>query len=112
MKNIAADRKTFILYVIGALVVSVFLSRLYFPVGKTVVIAAIAFYLLPGARGIYRKVRSFGKLSAYGRLTAVTYLLLLLLLISVILGGSIPYFLILVLLGIDYFVCYQQQLKQ
>ena len=112
MKNIAVDRKTFILYVIGALVVSVFISRLYYPVGKIVVIAAIALYLLPGARGIYRRVRGFRKLPAYGRLTTVTYILLLLFLISVILGGSIPYFLILVLLGIDYFVCYQQQLRQ
>ncbi len=111
MKKIIADKKSFILCVGAALVLGALIARAYYPVGKGIVIFAVALYLLAGSRTFFLKVMSFGRLSPMSKLTTVTYALLFCLLFSVILGGPISYFFILVMLGIDFFV-YDKQSRR
>lgn len=104
MKLSLKDRKTVIQLVLAATVIGALLYRDYRIAGLTVTLAAIGFYLIFNTRTAVPLVRRFRRTSNVERLKLTAYAALLYIFISGIVTHTIYYFLLLLILAIDYFL--------
>ena len=72
--------------------------------GLSVALAAIGLYLLRNLRTCIRDIRRFKQLTRTAKVRLVTFTALLYILIHALVTGTIPYFLLLMMLGIDYLI--------
>ena len=94
--------KTLIQLVVVVIVVGALLHSKYPTAGLIVALCAIGVYLLRNLPTAIRDIRHFKNRNAKVRL--VTFTALLYILIHGAVTGTIPYFLLLLMLGIDYLI--------
>lgn len=96
------SKKSIIQIVVVLIVVASLLSRDFAFVGKVLTIITIAAYLVVNFVETLKYLSAFKTAPKQGKVKAVTFLILFLILIKTIFFGDIPYFVLLVMLGIDY----------
>lgn len=97
-------RKDFILVVIGAIILGALVSREYPRFGFVFSLVVMAFYLMAGMRGVLSCVRRFRSASGRAKVCVGLAVATLLIIITALLGGGISYFLLLVVLAVDYLI--------
>lgn len=90
--------------VLGAL-----LHRDFRLAGLLVSLATIGFYLVTNFRWTLRKGRKFKTVMRMDQIRVVTYIALLYIFVKAACTGQIAYFLLLILLGIDYLILDKQE---
>ncbi len=96
--------KTLIQLVVVVIVVGALLHSKYPTAGLIVALCAIGIYLIRNLSTAIRDVRHFKKLNRNAKVRLVTFTALLYILIHGAVTGTIPYFLLLLMLGIDYLI--------
>ena len=96
--------KTLIQIIVVVIVVGALLHHNYPIAGLSVALAAIGLYLLRNLRTCIRDIRRFKQLIRTAKVRLVTFTALLYILIHALVTGTIPYFLLLMMLGIDYLI--------
>ena len=96
------NKRKFILIVVAVIVVGALLHREFPQAGVVVTLAAVALYLLAGARRTVRYLRRFRAITARQRVQAIVALAMLVVMVSAWMTGSVYYFMLLVLLAADY----------
>ena len=94
--------KTLIQIIVVVIVVGALLHHNYPIAGLSVALAAIG--LLRNLRTCIRDIRRFKQLTRTAKVRLVTFTALLYILIHALVTGTIPYFLLLMMLGIDYLI--------
>jgi hypothetical protein len=96
--------KTLIQLVVVVIVVGALLHSKYPTAGLIIALCAIGVYLLRNLPTAIRDIRHFKQLNRNAKVRLVTYTALLYILIHGAVTGSIPNFLLLLMLGIDYLI--------
>ena len=91
--------------VLGTVIVVGALVRRDFPLaGLVVTLSAVAILLAVRFRTMVHHVRRFKRLSRIGKVRLMTYVGLLYIFIHAVITGQVAYFLLLLILGIEYLI--------
>lgn len=104
MKNRWMERKTLLQVVLVVAVVGGLLYRDYRIAGLVVTLCGIGVYMLANTRRAVRFALHLRQTTGRQRLKLLTYLLLLYIFVSAVATHTVYYFLLLLVLGIDYFL--------
>ncbi len=101
-------RKDLILTVLAVLIGAALLGREYPVAGKVVIVTAMIFYLLVDVTRFISTARRLGKTRGTARARVVMWTVLLAITLMAAFGGKVSYFLLLVLLAVDYILTERQ----
>ena len=94
--------KSFILIIVGLVILGALLNRDYPAAGLVATLIALAFYLLVTARRTVSCLLHFRRMSRRRQVRAVISVAVLGLMLSAWFSGAVSYFMLLVLLAVDY----------
>lgn len=98
------QRKSIIQILVAVIVVGALLAREYEYAGLVLSMAAIAYYIAINSRAAVKNLRAFRRVGRLGKIKAAAYLVLVYIFIRAVLTYDIPYFLLLLIFGLEYLV--------
>ena len=94
--------KSFILIIVGLVVLGALLNRDYPAAGLVATLVALGGYLLMTSRRTITVLTHFGRSARRCRIRAIISVAVLVLMLSAWFSGAVSYFMLLVLLAVDY----------
>lgn len=94
-----------VLIVLGALII-----REFRIVGFVLILTTIGLYTISQSKLLIYRLKNFGYINALQRVGVLTALMLIYIFAEAIISGEVSFFLMLVALGVDYFVCQKKDL--
>lgn len=104
-------KKRFILIIVTLIIISALLHRGYPMVGLVSTMLLLGVYILMDARKTVKYMSGFKQISNIKRIKSITAVALVLVLVTGVVSGRVPYFFMLVLLATDYMIYDNQTIK-
>jgi len=112
MKLTVAGKKNLILAVVGIVVVGALLSREYKAAGLIVSLVPVGCYILADIRRSVAYLVHFRNTGNTQRVKLLTYAVIIYIFVKAIITGEVSYFLLLVMLAVDYIIYDNQKSRQ